>query len=231
MKRLVGIRPTGKLHLGHYFSVIKPALKFGCDVLIARYHAPYDYVEGRYQPLLDELKKFIPEHQIKDQELNLLMFFQMLTLANAGELNRMTQYKSAKVKNAHLFIYPVLMACDVAGYEEVYVGEDQRQHLEFANRMLLKWGCPAVKAKIVGGRIMSLNNPSEKMSKSNPEGCLFLSDATEVIKEKIKKAITTQEGINNLKVLYKEFVGKEYNEKQNQKMKEKLAEAIIKKFK
>src|SRR3990167_8590224 len=186
MNKLVGIRPTGKLHLGHYFSVIKPAIEEKCDVLIARYHAPYDYVEGDYESLVAELEKYIPEEQIKEQELNPLMFFQMLTLATSGVLGDMTQYKSSKNKTAHLFIYPVLMAHDVAGYDEVYVGEDQRQHLEFANKILRKWGCPEVKAKIVGGRIMSLSNPKEKMSKSEPRGCLFLGDTPEEITKKIK---------------------------------------------
>lgn len=82
--RLVGIRPSGKLHIGHYFSVIKPALQFGCDVMIARYHAPYDYVEGKYEPLKKELQKFGIEPI--DQELKPLLFFQMLTLSALGVL-------------------------------------------------------------------------------------------------------------------------------------------------
>lgn len=224
MKKLCGIRPTGKLHLGHYFSVIKPALEQGCEVLIARYHAP----NSDYRETIDALERFGIKGRL--QELNPQLYFNLLLDTPIGELNRMTQYKSAKKKNAHLFVYPVLMAHDLVGYDEVYVGEDQRQHIEFARTLLGKAGLVYPEAKIVGGRIMDLKDPKKKMSKSEPETCLFLSDKPEVIRKKIMGACTNPAGIRNLSVLYREFVRGEYDSKNNKESKEKLSEAIIKKL-
>ena len=176
MRRLVGIRPTGKLHLGHYFSVIKPALEFDCDVLIAKYHAPHNYSEYDYDIEL-ALRSFgVKKERIKEHKVNPAIFFSLLKSSPIGLLGDMTQYKSAKKTDAHLLIYPVLMAQDVIGYDEIYVGEDQVQHLEFARKILRKSGYETPKTVVCGKKVMDLKNPKNKMSKSNPVSCLFLSD-------------------------------------------------------
>ena len=231
MKTLVGIRPTGKLHLGHYFSVIKPAIKTGADVLIAKFHAPFNDPES----LIKELVFFrVAPEQIKIQTFDPDLYFKLLALTPIGELNRMTQFKSQKEKTAHLFVYPVLMAMDVAGYDKVIVGEDQRQHLEFARTILRKYNKLGNKVKIpegvyTGGRVMSLKNPASKMSKSEPDGCLFLTDPAADKEHKIKKAVTDELGRKNLEFLYREFVGG-IPPKMNEKLKEKLSNEIMLKF-
>lgn len=221
MKTIVGIRPTGKLHIGHYFSVIKPAQK-GYDVLIAKYHAsPPNHFDclRLYSQLLDF------KIDAKIQKINERLFFKLLSVAKIGELERMTQYKSAKVKTPHLLIYPVLMAHDLYGYHKVIVGEDQRQHVEYANVLFKRLGFPQIKGDFQGGRIMSLTDPSKKMSKSEPEGCLFLNDNLDEMETKLRRAITTKEGIKNLKSIAEQFSMK-WDSKDNLKSKFLLARKI-----
>lgn len=232
MKYLVGIRPTGQLHLGHYFSVIKPALKYNADVLVADYHAPDTNAND-----LIEFNKKLKKLGLKTklQKIDTLLYFKLLNLASLGELQRMTQYKSSSAKDAHLLCYPVLMACDLIGYDFVIVGDDQKQHIELAKELVrkyrnkykinLKFPIPVYE----GGKILSLKDSSKKMSKSEPESCLFLNDLPEVKKKKIMKAVTDKAGRTNLEVLYKEFVGKEVP-KLNKDLKEQLAEVLIVKF-
>ena len=129
-----------------------------------------------------------------------------------GELNRMTQYKDKSAKhadniNSGLFTYPVLMASDILVYNAHYVpvGEDQRQHLELTRDVGERFNSiygdtfviPAGYTKTDGARIMGLQNPEAKMSKSssNPNDVIFLDDEPEVIMKKFKKAVTDSEGI------------------------------------
>ena len=123
-----------------------------------------------------------------------------------GELSRMTQFKdkSAKLKeNAiglGLFAYPVLMACDIVLYDAntIPVGEDQVQHIELTrdlvNRINNRYGeiltMPKAELRKVGKRIMSLSDPTVKMSKSDPTGDIFLKDEPAVIRKKIMSAVT-----------------------------------------
>lgn len=222
-KTIVGIRPTGKLHIGHYLSVIKPALEYKADVLIADLHTP----GGGINPdLKDQLvsfgisrKKIIIQSQRYADEIMLLLFTVMLDDVRLGELKRMTQFKSApkSEQTAHLLIYPILMAFDVGGYDCVVVGDDQKQHSEFIHRHFF----PDIKF-IFTGKIMNLSNPEEKMSKSASKGCLFLDDD---FQKKLMGAATTKEGIQNLKNLSKQFNYK-YNENNNEKSKTELAKII-----
>ena len=168
-----------------------------------------------------------------------------------GELSRMTQFKdkSAKMKeNAiglGLFAYPVLMACDIVLYDAtiVPVGEDQVQHIELTrdlvNRINNRYGdiltMPKAELRKVGKRIMSLSDPTVKMSKSDPKGDIFLKDDPAVIRKKIMSAVTdlgcevkydeeNKPGISNLITIYcamkdisieeaeKEFVGYRYGD-------------------
>src|SRR5271157_4829706 len=215
-RRLCGIRPTGEMHIGHYFSVIKPVLDLDADVLIAEYHAPrHTLVEQQHTD--DMLRRFnIPEANIRHQYdmFDAEFYFQLLSIARVGELSRMTQYVTAGDDNdAHLLCYPVLMTMDVASYDEILVGEDQAQHINYARDLITRYNrifnaeIALPEAKTVGGRVMSLTEPEKKMSKSEPEGCLFLSDSEETIREKIKKATMTPQGRNNLIRLYQYLGG------------------------
>ncbi len=127
------------------------------------------------------------------------------TITPMGEMERMTQYKDkkslrqAESVNVGLFTYPALMAADILLYspQVVPVGDDQSQHLELtrtiARKFNKKFGETFIEPKALMGavpRVMSLKNPARKMSKSEPETCLFLDDSPEVILEKVKRAAT-----------------------------------------
>ncbi len=129
------------------------------------------------------------------------------TITPMGELQRMTQFKDKSVRqeeniNAGLFTYPVLMAADILlyGARTVPVGDDQLQHLELtrtlARKFNAKFGETFIEPKGLltkTPRVMSLKDPLKKMSKSQPEGCLFLDDEPEAIKAKIARAVTDSE--------------------------------------
>jgi len=221
MQTIVGIRPTGKLHIGHYFSVIKPALEEKATVLIANLHAP-DSVSEEVVYLREELESYgIKKIVVQSEVFNAKTYFYFLEHTTFGELRRMTQFKTYK-QTPHLLTYPVLMASDLVGYDKVIVGEDQKQHIELANRLFKRLDYPTIKGDFRGGRIMSLTNPKKKMSKSEPDGCLFLEDNFE---EKLRKAVTTPEGIKNLKYIAKQF-GVQWNSKNNLESKIRLAKAL-----
>lgn len=168
-----------------------------------------------------------------------------------GELSRMTQFKdkSAKMKESAiglgLFAYPVLMASDIILYDAsiVPVGEDQKQHVELTrdlvNRFNNRYGeiltMPKPEMRKVGARIMSLSDPTKKMSKSDPKGDIFLKDDLAVVRKKIMSAVTdsgsevkydveNKPGISNLLTIYaslkeisieeaeKEFAGSRYGD-------------------
>lgn len=216
VKTLVGVRPTGRLHLGHYFSVIKPGLE-GADVLIARYHAPNE----NWRKLREDLGK----HGIigKVQQMRAKVYFQLLEAARDGELRRMTQFKS-KDQNGLMYAYPVLMAHDVLDYDVVVVGEDQKQHTELITELLTRVGYKVPRFQFDGGRIMDLQNPTQKMSKSNPKSCLFLDEDPT---RKILAANTSPDGVANLQNIASLF-GIQYNDTENKDSKIKLAEEIKK---
>jgi len=147
-----------------------------------------------------------------------------------GELSRMTQFKekSQHMKDSAiglgLFAYPVLMASDIVLYDAnvVPVGEDQVQHVEITRdlvkRMNSRYGegtlvLPNYRISKVGARIMSLSNPTVKMSKSDPKGDIFLTDPMDVVRKKIMSAVTdlgnevkydkeNKPGISNLLTIY-----------------------------
>lgn len=166
-----------------------------------------------------------------------------------GELSRMTQFKEKSSKqreniNVGLFTYPILMAADIILYDAKYVpvGEDQLQHLEFTREVVRKFnrkfGKTFVEPKplmTAATRLMSLDDPEKKMSKSSPGGCLFLDDSPEEIKKKVMSAVTDSEneirydekkkpGLSNLLLIYsslsntsvkdveKEFKGRGYGD-------------------
>ena len=178
-----------------------------------------------------------------------------------GELSRMTQFKDKASKmnesaiGLGLFAYPVLMACDIVLYDAaiIPVGEDQVQHVEITrdlvNRFNNRYGkivkMPNYELRKVGARIMSLSDPTVKMSKSDPKGDIFLKDDMKTVRKKIMSAVTdlgcevkydpeNKPGISNLLTIYaalkdisieeaeKEFVGKRYGE-----FKTAVADAVV----
>lgn len=156
-----------------------------------------------------------------------------------GELSRMTQFKdkSQKMKEEAiglgLFAYPVLMAADIVIYDakRIPVGEDQVQHVELARDLVKRFNhrygdtlvMPKAEMVKVGARIMSLSDPSKKMSKSDPKGDIYLSDSLEVMKKKIMSAVTdmgheikydveNKPGISNLMTIMSSLTGKSFEE-------------------
>lgn len=131
------------------------------------------------------------------------------TITPMGELRRMTQFKDKGGDmeggaNIGLFDYPVLMAADILLYDAKFVpvGEDQLQHLELARTLARKFnsrfGKTFTEPKPLltdTPRVMSLDNPMKKMSKSSPAGCVFLDDSPEAIKDKVKRAVTDSETV------------------------------------
>ncbi len=163
------------------------------------------------------------------------------TYAPFGELHRMTQFKEKSEGekegvNAGLFTYPVLMAADVLLYDTQFVpvGEDQRQHLELtrtlARKFNKKFGQTFFEPKEILAsipRLMSLNDPTKKMSKSRPAGCIFIDDEPEMIEGKFRSAVTDsgneirydflkKPAISNLLLIYGELSGTPVKELEKQ---------------
>lgn len=254
-RMLSGIKPSGDLTLGSYLGAVKNwaerANDYDCFYFMADLHAitvrqnPADLRRRTLEQLaqyiacgLDPEKNilFIQSHVHQHAELGwVLDCYSMF-----GELSRMTQFKDKCAKNADninggLFTYPSLMAADILLYQADYVpvGEDQKQHCELtrdiANRFNNLYGetfkVPEPYISKVGARIMSLGNPTSKMSKSDPTGCVFLMDSPEEIARKFKRAITDSDtercvrydpenkpGVANLMNIYASVTGKSFDE-------------------
>ena len=157
-----------------------------------------------------------------------------------GELSRMTQFKDKSARhadnvNAGLFTYPSLMAADIVLYQAdlVPVGEDQKQHVELTRNIVQRFNgvygdvftMPEAYIPKVGARVMSLNQPENKMSKSIPEGCVYLMDSPDEIMRKFKRAITDSDtencvrydrankpGVATLMDIYASVTGKTYEQ-------------------
>ena len=224
---LSGIQPSGRLTLGNYLGAIKnwlPLSKdYDCHYMLVDLHAitvrqdPVILRERCYEFLalyiacgLDPkdnvlfVQSHVPAHSQLGWILNCYTQF--------GELGRMTQFKDKSAKhadniNAGLFGYPVLMAADILLYDaaQVPVGDDQKQHLELtrdiANRFNNIYGpvftVPEPMIPPVGARIMGLQDPTGKMSKSDDAetNALYLLDSPDVIVRKIKRAVTDMDGV------------------------------------
>ena len=252
---LSGIQPSGDLHLGNYLGAIKNwaelSDQFDCYWFMADLHTitvRQDPAELRRRTLtqiatyiacgLDPEKNtiFVQSHVHQHAELGWVLDCYTMF----GELSRMTQFKDKSAKhadniNAGLFTYPCLMAADILLYQPdfVPVGEDQKQHVEIcrdiANRFNHAYGevfkVPQPYIPKAGARVMSLNQPDTKMSKSIPEGCVFLMEKPEDIMRKFKRAITDSDtercvrfdreqkpGVANLMNIYSAITGKTYEE-------------------
>ena len=252
---LSGIQPSGELHLGNYLGPLRhwPEMidEFDCYFFLADLHTitvRQDPAELRKRTLtliaqyiacgLDPEKcvLFIQSHVPAHSQLGWVLDCYTMF----GELSRMTQFKdkSAKHKdniNGGLFTYPSLMAADILLYQPdfVPVGEDQKQHVELTRNIVQRFNgiygdvfkIPAPHIPKVGARIMSLSTPDSKMSKSQPEGCVFLMEKPEDIARKFKRAVTDSDtehcvrydpaakpGVSNLMQIYASATGRSYEE-------------------
>jgi tryptophanyl-tRNA synthetase len=275
MRIFSGMRPTGQLHIGNYLGALRNWVelqkKHSCIFAVVDYHGittPFnpktihkdtmglvlDYLAVGINPKKSMIiiQSQIPEHT----ELAWILS----TLTPLGELERMTQFKEKSKEhkgnvNAGLFCYPVLMAADILLYKAnlVPVGEDQVQHVELTRVLARKFNnkfgkvFPEPKAQLpkLGARIMSLTDPSKKMSKTGDEG-IALNDSANEIRRKIKIAVTDsgkeikydekkKPAISNLLTIYHLFSGKsisdlekKYQGKGYAEFKKDLAEIIIK---
>lgn len=224
-RTLSGIQPTGGIHLGNYLGAVRNWVDqqdiYDNVFSIVDLHAmtmPYDAANLRTRSL--ELASVLlasgidPERSIlfvqSDVREHAELGWILGTLATFGELSRMTQFKDksrgSERIGAGLFIYPALQAADILMYDavKVPVGEDQKQHIELTRDVAIRFNStfgetfvvPEPDIKQEGARIMSLDDPAKKMSKSdpNPGSRIELGDSADVIRRKIKRAVTDSEG-------------------------------------
>lgn len=222
---LSGIQPSGTPTLGNYIGAMRNWKlledQYDCLYMIADLHA----ITVRQEPAklraqsiqllalllaigLDPEKNvlFFQSHVHQHAEMNWLLD----CFTYMGEMSRMTQYKDKCAKHADninvgLFDYPVLMAADILLYQTnlVPVGVDQRQHLEICRDIAMRFNgiygdvftIPEGYIPKVGAKIMSLQDPTKKMSKSDPEETFIsLLDDADTIRRKIKRAVTDSDG-------------------------------------
>ena len=225
-RMLSGIQPSGDLHLGNYLGAISNWAARADEYENYYFMADLHTITVRQEPAelrrrsLNQMAQYIacgldPEKNVLFMQSHVPAHAQLAWVLNCytmfGELSRMTQFKdkSAKHKdniNAGLFTYPVLMAADILLYQPHYVpvGEDQKQHVEIcrdiANRFNGIYGdvfrIPEPYIPETGARIYGLSTPNDKMSKSVPDGCIFLMDPPDVINRKFKRAITDSDTVN-----------------------------------
>ena len=248
-----GIQPSGDLTLGSYMGAIKNWVElqdeYDCLYCIVDMHAitvrqvPADLRRRSLEQLaqyiacgLDPKKNimFIQSHVPQHAELSWVLG----CYTQFGELSRMTQFKDKSQKHADnitagLFTYPVLMAADILLYQTdlVPVGQDQKQHVELCRDIANRFNgvysdtftLPEPFIPQMGARIMSLGNPDSKMSKSDPDGCVYMMDKPEDIMRKFKRAVTDCEtavrydkenkpGVSNLLTIYCAATGKTMEE-------------------
>jgi tryptophanyl-tRNA synthetase len=222
-----GIQPSGELTLGNYLGAIKNWIKlqdeYECYFCVVDLHAitvkqePKNlrartlevmatYIASGIDPKKNTIfiQSHVPAHSEAAWLLNCYTYM--------GELGRMTQYKDKSQKYgesvaAGLFNYPVLMAADILLYQTdlVPVGSDQKQHLELARDIAKRFNNTYSETFVIpepyiapnGAKIMSLQEPTKKMSKSddNPNSYILIMDPPEVIRKKISRAVTDSIGI------------------------------------
>ena len=248
------IQPTGTFTLGNYIGAVRNwsplQEEYNCIYCVADMHAitvRQDPAKLRQNSLaayallmacgIDPEKSIlfiqshVPTHPMLSWVLGCSTQF--------GELSRMTQVKDKSQRhaddvNAGLFTYPVLMASDILAYNAdfVPVGIDQKQHLELARNIAQRFNqrygdfftLPEPYIIDVGAKVMSLQDPTKKMSKSdeNPNACILILDDKDTIIRKFKRAVTDsdaevcyregKDGINNLMSIYSCVTGKNFDE-------------------
>ncbi len=276
MRIFSGIRPTGNIHIGNYLGAVKQWIelqeKNECVFCIVDLHAittPYDPKELQ-KNIIDAASIYLaagvnPEKSIifvqSEVKEHAELAWLLETITPMGELSRMTQFKEKSKQhkdyiNAGLFNYPVLMAADILLYKSqgVPVGKDQEQHVELARTIAKKFNQkfgevfqePETILPKTGAKIMSLQDPKKKMSKSDDtKSYISLFDTPEDITRKIMNSqtdsgkeiiynVTKKPGISNLLTIYslltdkttqeieKQFKGKGYGD-----FKKSLAKVVI----
>ena len=276
MRIVSGIQPTENIHLGNYLGAIKQWIELQdnneCVFFVADLHA----ITTTYDPkeFKERIKRVVtayiaaglnPEKVVIFVQSQIAGHAELCWLLNTitplGELERMTQYKDKAQTNKDninmgLLDYPVLMAADVLLYkgEAVPVGKDQEQHIELirtlARKFNQKFGQTFKEPKALipksGAKILSLTDPTRKMSKSDdPKSCIFLFDSPEAITKKIMSAttdsgkdvkynVTKKPGISNLLTIYSlltqkttQQLEKEFAKKTYAEFKKSLAEVVV----
>ncbi|MBE6878111.1 MAG: tryptophan--tRNA ligase [Ruminococcaceae bacterium] len=250
-----GIQPTGAFTLGNYIGAVRnwPLLQdeYDCIYCVVDQHAltirqvPAELRKRSYEAAamllasgIDPQKSlvFIQSHVPQHSQLAWVLSCN----AQYGELGRMTQFKDKSSKHADnintgLFTYPVLMAADIMLYNAHYVpvGGDQKQHVELARDIAQRFNgaysetfvLPQPMIPKVGARVMSLQEPTKKMSKSdaNEKSFVLMTDSADVIMKKFKSAVTDSDGvvrydvenkpgISNLMGIYSVMTGKGFEE-------------------
>ena len=264
MRVLSGIQPTGQLHLGNYLGAIKQWIELqdqhDCLFMVADLHAltvqqdPEEFGKATMEKVIELISAglnpeqctiFLQSHVKEHAELAWIFN----TITPVTELERMTQYKDKAKKNkkninAGLLTYPALMAADILLYQAqgVPVGKDQTQHLELTRMIAGKFNTlygntfvePEALVLKEGAKIMSLQDPKKKMSKSDgPQTYISLFEEPDSIRKKVMRATTDtgkeivynptkKPGVSNLLVIYslfaqqsikdteKQFLGKGY---------------------
>lgn len=249
-----GVQPSGNLTIGNYLGAIRNFKAFSdeykCYYCVVDMHAvtvkqiPAELRRRTYETLAlymacgldpDKNTLYVQSHVHEHAELAWLLNCNTMF----GELSRMTQFKDKSAKhadniNAGLFTYPVLMAADILLYQTalVPVGLDQKQHLELARDIAQRFNQaysdtfvvpePYIQKNVM--KIMSLAEPTQKMSKSdeNPNAVVYILDSKDDIMRKFRRAVTDSEtavkyaegkdGINNLITIYGAFTGKSTEE-------------------
>ncbi|MFB9235892.1 tryptophan--tRNA ligase [Plantactinospora siamensis] len=221
LRRITGLTPSGHLHLGNLIGAMLPiaAGQHTSDtvVFLADLHAltlEHDPAQVRANTLEQatlllaagvdpEAALFYPQSQVPAHtELHYLLE----CVTGAGEAQRMIQYKEKSARQQHvrlsLLTYPVLMAADILLHQirEVPVGDDQRQHVELARDVAIRFNhrygetftVPVAVHPSAGARLMDLTDPTSKMSKSagSGAGTLFLLDPPDVLRRKVMRAVT-----------------------------------------
>ncbi len=244
LRALTGIKPTNLLHLGNYFGALVPACAlqetYRLSMMVADLHAitvaqdPKElernsaFIVATYLAAgIDPQKTLLFQQSAVPAHAELAWLLQCV--ARMGEVERMTQYKDkalakGEMVSVGLFTYPILMAADILLYdaEVVPVGADQLQHLELtrdlAERFNKTYGETFVLPKAVlqkeGAKILGLDDPQKKMSKSapTPKNYISILDDADTIAKKIKSAVTDSEptitnnperlGVHNLLTLF-----------------------------
>ena len=271
-----GIQPTGNLTLGNYigalrnFSLLQD--EYDCLYSIVDMHAitvrqnPAELRKACLRTMsifiasgLDPKKNIIYFQSQVPQHAELAWILNCFTYM--GELQRMTQFKDKSAKhadniNAGLFTYPVLMAADILLYQTdlVPIGSDQKQHLELSRDIAERFNgvygdvftVPDGYFPKVGARVMSLQEPTRKMSKSDPEETyIAILDKPEVIRRKMRRAVTdcdntvvfdpeNKPGVSNLMSILSalsgmsmEAISAEYDGKGYGKFKDAVADSVI----
>lgn len=222
-RMLSGIKPTGQLTLGNYIGALRNFVNYQDEyemfIFVANLHCITVYQEPKVlrKNLKDAAALYLacgldPERATiflqTDVPAHAELGYIMACNTYMGELNRMTQFKDKIAKgeaalSAGMYTYPCLMAADILLYNPDYVpvGDDQKQHVEltrdvairFNNKYSETFKVPEPLTQKVGARIMSLQDPSKKMSKSDTgdnKGCIFLLDDIAVARKKIMSAVT-----------------------------------------